>query len=223
MSTAQEKLPVVVLISGNGTNLQRFIDLAAADKLPITIKAVISNRADAYGLQRAQQANIATVVLPNKDFVSREDYDSALVKNIRQFKPALIILAGFMRILTPVFINAFPNCVLNIHPSLLPKHRGLHTHRRVLENQEAEHGASVHFVTLELDGGPVVIQERITVNPDDTVESLQQRIHAIEYEIYPAAVKLFAQGRLRMNDGQVYFDNSKLEKPLSLTVLAEKG
>ncbi|HLA30360.1 MAG TPA: phosphoribosylglycinamide formyltransferase [Pseudomonas sp.] len=194
---------VVVLISGSGSNLQALIDDVQADadsskSSPARIAAVISNRADAYGLQRAQQAGITTQVLDHKQFDGREAFDAALVEAIDAFNPQLVVLAGFMRILTPAFVRHYAGRLLNIHPSLLPKYKGLHTHQRALDAGDHEHGCSVHFVTEELDGGPLVVQAVIAVQSDDSPTSLAQRVHQQEHRIYPLAVRWFAEGRLRL-------------------------
>lgn len=188
---------VVVLISGSGSNLQALIDSIATGDSPARIRAVISNRADAYGLERAKQAGIETLVLDHKQFDGREAFDAALVKAIDGFDPQLVVLAGFMRILSGGFVRHYQGRLLNIHPSLLPKYKGLHTHQRALEAGDREHGCSVHFVTEELDGGPLVVQAVVPVQADDTPESLAQRVHAEEHRIYPLAVSWFASGRLR--------------------------
>ena len=166
MKRSRGKLPVVVLISGGGTNLQSII-AAALNDLPVEIRAVVSNRADAYGLTRAREAGIETRVLDHRGFPDRERYDAALRELIDTFEPGLVVLAGFMRILTPGFVRHYRGRMFNIHPSLLPKYRGLHTHSRALAAGDTEHGATVHFVTEELDGGPAVIQARVPVLPDD--------------------------------------------------------
>lgn len=199
MST--NKLDVVVLISGSGSNLQAFID--NADELHINIKAVISNKADAYGLERAKKANIDTVVLPHQEFDSREAFDATLQEKIDTLQPGLIILAGFMRILSAEFVQHFADKVINIHPSLLPKYKGLNTHQRAIDAQETHHGASVHLVTPELDDGPVIIQGRLAIQADDTAETLQKRIHPLEHKIYPQAVKWIASGDIKIDQGKV--------------------
>lgn len=200
---------VVVLISGSGSNLQALID-SQGDDNPARIRAVISNRADAYGLTRAQNAGIATQVLDHKAFAGREAFDSALIEAIDVFQPDLVVLAGFMRILTPAFVRHYAGRLLNIHPSLLPLYKGLHTHQRALEAGDAEHGCSVHFVTEELDGGPLVIQAVVPVQPGDTAESLAMRVHMQEHHIYPMAVRWFAEGRLRLGAAGAMLDGEKL-------------
>lgn len=201
---------VVVLISGSGSNLQALIDSIAQDGNPARICAVVSNRADAYGLQRAQAAGIATRVLDHKQFDGREAFDAALVECIDAFAPQLVILAGFMRILTPAFVRHYSGRLLNIHPSLLPKHKGLNTHQRALDAQDPEHGCSVHFVSEELDGGPLVIQAVVPVEPGDTAETLALRVHMQEHRIYPTAVRWFAEGRLRLAAEGALLDGEKL-------------
>lgn len=188
---------VVVLISGSGSNLQALIDSLGADN-PVRIRAVVSNRADAFGLQRAQAAGIATHVVQHKDFADREAFDATLMELIDTHQPELVVLAGFMRILTSGFVRHYQGRLLNIHPSLLPKYKGLDTHRRALEAGDREHGCSVHFVTEELDGGPVAIQAAFTVEADERIDKLTDRVHAVEHIIYPLAVRWFAEGRLRL-------------------------
>ncbi|MCW9023817.1 MAG: phosphoribosylglycinamide formyltransferase [Gammaproteobacteria bacterium] len=203
-------LPIVVLISGSGSNLQAIIDAIAAGQVNAEIRAVISNKADAYGLKRAQQANIPTEVLNHQDYESREAFDQALMQSIDRYQPGLIILAGFMRILTKKFVQHYPGKMLNIHPSLLPKYQGLNTHQRVLDAGDDIHGVSVHFVTPELDGGPVILQARVPVNSDDTTETLAQRIHQQEHIIYPLVIDWFAQDRLEMKNNTVLLDRQPI-------------
>jgi phosphoribosylglycinamide formyltransferase-1 len=209
----QQKLPLVVLVSGSGSNLQAIID-SAADGLPVEIRAVISNKPDAYGLERARNVGIETRVLENKAFPDREQYDQALGELIEEFQPGLVILAGFMRILTPALVERFHGRMFNIHPSLLPKYRGLHTHERVLADGEQLHGASVHFVTEELDGGPLIIQVKVPVEADDDLDSLAGRVLTQEHLIYPTAIRWFAEGRLRMQGAQAVKDGAPLEGPV---------
>ncbi|WP_412547904.1 phosphoribosylglycinamide formyltransferase [Pseudomonas sp. PDM16] len=201
---------VVVLISGSGSNLQALIDSIAKDGNPARIAAVISNRADAYGLERAKQAGIATLVLDHKQFDGREAFDAALVEAIDGFDPQLVVLAGFMRILTGGFVRHYEGRLLNIHPSLLPKYKGLHTHQRALEAGDSEHGCSVHFVTEELDGGPLVVQAVVPVESGDTPESLAQRVHFQEHHIYPLAMRWFAEGRLQLGASGAQLDGKDL-------------
>lgn len=201
---------VVVLISGSGSNLQALIDSITGDDHPARIRAVISNRADAYGLERASKAGIDTRVLDHKAYADREAFDGALIEAIDEFSPHLVVLAGFMRILTPGFVRHYQGRLLNIHPSLLPKYKGLHTHQRALEAGDPEHGCSVHFVTEELDGGPLVVQAVIPVKSDDTPESLAQRVHVQEHHIYPLAMRWFADGRLRLGPNGAELDGQAL-------------
>jgi len=189
---------IAVLISGSGSNLQALIDQLPGDHCQLV--AVLSNRAEALGLQRAAEAGIATRVLDHREFASREDYDQALVAAIDAFQVDLVVLAGFMRILTPAFVRHYHGRLLNIHPSLLPLYKGLHTHRRALQAGDREHGASVHFVSEELDGGPVILQARVAVLADDDEQRLAQRVLQQEHSIYPLAVRWFAEGRLRINN-----------------------
>ncbi|PNG13859.1 phosphoribosylglycinamide formyltransferase [Stutzerimonas stutzeri] len=200
---------IVVLISGSGSNLQALIDSLDADN-PARICAVVSNRAEAFGLQRAQAAGIATHLVRHKDYADREAFDAALMDIIDTHQPNLVVLAGFMRILTPGFVRHFQGRLLNIHPSLLPKYKGLDTHRRALDAGDREHGCSVHFVTEELDGGPVAIQAAFTVEPGDSIDKLTERVHAAEHVIYPLAVRWFAEGRLRLAEQGAMLDETLL-------------
>nr|WP_218180268.1 phosphoribosylglycinamide formyltransferase [Pseudomonas gingeri] len=201
---------VVVLLSGTGSNLQALIDDVRTGGNPARIAAVISNRADAYGLQRARDVGIDTRSLDHKAFEGREAFDAALIELIDAFNPQLVVLAGFMRILSADFVRHYQGRLLNIHPSLLPKYKGLHTHQRALDAGDAEHGCSVHFVTEELDGGPLVVQAVVTVESDDSAQSLAQRVHAQEHRIYPLAVRWFAEGRLSLDDQGALLDGQLL-------------
>ncbi len=201
-------MPVVVLISGGGSNLQSLID--TQEQTNTRIVAVISNKPEAYGLVRAAQANIPAIILEHGQYDSRESFDQALMQTIDGYQPKLVILAGFMRILTPAFTDHYRGRLLNIHPSLLPKHKGLHTHRRALAEGDQEHGVTVHFVTSKLDDGAHVIQARVPVYPDDTEESLQQRVLVQEHIIYPVAVGWFANQRLVLRNNQAWLDGSPL-------------
>ncbi|NNA03359.1 phosphoribosylglycinamide formyltransferase [Pseudomonas lundensis] len=201
---------VVVLLSGSGSNLQALIDSDDVKASPATLRAVISNRADAPGLQRAKSAGIDTRVLDHTAFEGREAFDAALIDIIDTFNPHLVVLAGFMRILSADFVRHYQGRLLNIHPSLLPKYKGLHTHQRALEAQDREHGCSVHFVTEELDGGPLVVQAVIPVEPEDTPSSLAQRVHAQEHRIYPLAVRWFAEDRLSLDEQGALLDGQLL-------------
>lgn len=204
------KLRVVVLISGSGSNLQALIDGVESGDLPIEIAAVISNRPEVMGLTRATKAGIPTLVLDHKNYASREAFDAELMRNIDAYTPDLIVLAGFMRILTPAFTGHYLGRMLNIHPSLLPKFQGLHTHQRAIDAGESHHGVSVHFVTAELDGGPVVIQARVPVLATDDAGLLAKRVQRQEHVIYPLAVKWFAEGKLKMIDGKAELNGELL-------------
>ncbi|MCF7516659.1 phosphoribosylglycinamide formyltransferase [Pseudoalteromonas sp. CO302Y] len=201
---------LVVLISGSGSNLQAIIDACARGEIKADIAAVISNKADAYGLERAKKAGIQTRVLSHKDFDSREAYDAELMDIIDSFEPNLVVLAGFMRILTPSLVQKFKGKMLNIHPSLLPKYQGLNTHQRAIDAKDEVHGVSVHFVTEELDGGPVVLQAKVPVLENDTADTLAQRVHQQEHIIYPLVVKWFSEQRLKMEADYAVFDKKKL-------------
>lgn len=184
----QLKRRIVVLISGHGSNLQAIIDAVKQGQIASEIVLVLSNKATAYGLERARQAGIPTKVLSGSEYASKEAYDQALQKILAQYRPDLIVLAGFMRILSAEFIAAFPNKIINIHPSLLPKYKGLHTHQRVLDAGDKIHGVSIHYVTADLDGGPIIEQASLEVLPDDTVENLANRIHELEHRLYPKVI-----------------------------------
>lgn len=199
---------IVVLISGNGSNLQALMD--RCDRQRCKFVGVLSNRADAYGLQRASGAGVPTHVIDHRDYPDRESFDRAMMAVIDAFDADLVVLAGFMRILSAAFVQRYQGRLLNIHPSLLPAYKGTHTHRRVLDAGEAEHGVSVHFVTEELDGGPVIRQAVLAVNADDTSESLAARVAIEEHKIYPEVVDWFASGRLQMRDGKAWLDGTML-------------
>ncbi|WP_286798686.1 phosphoribosylglycinamide formyltransferase [Pseudomonas sp. UBA4034] len=201
---------VVVLLSGTGSNLQTLIDSTRTGDSPVRIAAVISNRSDAYGLQRARDAGIETRSLDHKAFDGREAFDRALVELIDAFNPKLVVLAGFMRILSGDFVRHYAGRLLNIHPSLLPKYKGMHTHQRALDAGDREHGCSVHFVTEELDGGPLVVQAVVPVESDDSAQTLAQRVHTQEHRIYPLAVRWFAEGRLILGDQGALLDGQLL-------------
>ncbi|WP_027873486.1 phosphoribosylglycinamide formyltransferase [Spongiibacter marinus] len=202
---------IVVLISGGGSNLQSIIDAAQAQQLGGgDVVAVISNKADAGGLQRAERAGIATKCLPHTDFSSREAFDAALQETIDQHRPDLVILAGFMRILTGGFVRHYLGRLLNIHPSLLPKYPGLNTHQRALDAGDREAGATVHFVTEELDGGPAIIQAKIPINAGDDAATLANKVLSKEHQIYPLAARWFAEGRLSLVASKAVLDEQEL-------------
>ncbi len=209
---------IVILISGNGSNLQAIIDACKNSnttqaKLPVSIVAVISSNPDAYGLQRAREAGIHTEVLDHKQFENRQNFDLALQNLIDQFKPKLIVLAGFMRILTDDFVNHYLGHMMNIHPSLLPQFPGLNTHQQALDKGVKQHGASVHFVTPELDGGPIIIQAQVPVKENDSTQSLQARVLEQEHKIYPTAIRWFAENRLVLKNNAAHLDGCQLEQP----------
>ena len=201
---------IVVLISGSGTNLQALIDACENSQYPGNVVGVISNNADAYGLERAKNHNIPSASLSHKEFESRESYDKALAELIDGYQPDLVVLAGFMRILTPEFVQHYSGKLLNIHPSLLPKYQGLNTHQRAIDAGDKEHGVSVHFVTEELDGGPVILQAKVPVFSGDSAEDLASRVHEQEHRIYPLVVKWFCEKRLVMDNGQAVLDKQIL-------------
>ena len=205
-----EKIRLVVLISGRGSNLQALLDQAASGELSAEVVAVISNQPGVYGLERARQAGIPALELNHRNFVDRPSFEAALIELIDRYQPDLVILAGFMRLLTAGFTEHYQGRLLNIHPSLLPKFRGLHTHER------AEHGATIHFVTAELDGGPLIVQARVPVLPGDDPEVLAARVLAQEHRLYPQAIRWFAEGRLKLEGDQVWFDEEPLREPLQL-------
>lgn len=205
-------LPIVVLISGNGSNLQAIIDAIQHQKLNLKIKAVISNRADAYGLVRARRANILTHVLTPHDCPIGTTFEHTLLKLIEEHSPQLVVLAGFMKKLGPMIVQRFMGKMINIHPSLLPKHPGLHTHQQVLEAKDQQHGATVHFVTEIVDAGPIIDQMALTVEPTDTVESLQQRVQELEHKLYPKVLALFAKERIHLKEHHVCIDGKLMKK-----------
>ncbi|MEB6676588.1 phosphoribosylglycinamide formyltransferase [Acinetobacter haemolyticus] len=201
---------IAVLVSGNGSNLQALIDANLSGQ----IIGVVSNKADAYALQRAKDANIATAVISHKDFPTRESFDDAMHQQLIAWQIDLVILAGFMRILTPNFVSKWQGKMLNIHPSLLPFYKGVNTHQRVLNTGDRLHGCTVHFVTAELDAGQSIAQSAIQVSLNDTVESLAQRVHQLEHFIYPQVVQWFCTGQLTWQNGQAYFNQKPLTQPI---------
>ena len=204
------KLPIVILISGRGSNMQAILEQAKQGLLPVDIRAVISNKPDAAGLETAAAAGISTECIDHRAFDDRDAYDRALRSAIDRYQPALVVLAGFMRILTAEFVRHFQGRLINIHPSLLPAFRGLNTHQRALDAGAKEHGASVHFVTEELDGGPLIAQTSVPVLAEDTAETLAARVLQAEHSLYPAAIGWFAAGRLRLQAGAAYLDDQPL-------------
>ena len=214
---------VVVLISGQGRNLQALIEAQRRGVLGVQIAAVISNRADAQGLERARDAKLPVEVVSHAAYAERAVFDEALAQAIEQYKPDIIVMAGFMRVVGDAFIGRFRGRMLNIHPSLLPKYPGLKTHQRALEAGDAEHGATVHFVTEELDGGPLIIQGRLSLKPQDDVQSLAERVmQDIELKIYPQALAWLARGLLRLHENTVLFRGKALKSPLGMQDLEEE-
>jgi phosphoribosylglycinamide formyltransferase-1 len=201
-----DKLPVVVLISGRGSNLQAIIDAAGDADSPFAISAVISNRPQAAGLARARRANIATRVVDHSAYANRESFDAALAEVIDAYQPGLVVLAGFMRVLTADFVARYERRLINIHPSLLPEFPGLDTHQRAIDSGAREHGATVHFVTAALDSGPLIAQARVAVQAGDDAEALAARVLAEEHRILPRAIRWFAEGRLAVDGGRVLLD-----------------
>lgn len=201
---------LAVLISGSGSNLQAMIDACHNGQLDAEIVLVLSNRADAYGLERARKAGIATATLAHGDFASREAFDEALIDIIDEARPDTIALAGFMRILTPAFVMHYHGRLLNIHPSLLPRHKGLNTHQRALDADDTQHGCSIHFVTAELDGGPVIAQAAFDVAAGDDAERLTAKVHRLEHLLYPRVLSWRAQQRLYLQDKTVMLDETAL-------------
>jgi phosphoribosylglycinamide formyltransferase-1 len=204
------KARLAVLLSGEGSNLQALIDATQKGVIKAEIVLVVSNKFDAGGLKRAQKSGIENIVLDNLRYADRRSFDCALESKLKKYNLDLIILAGFMRILTSDFVEAFAGRILNIHPSLLPKYRGLQTHQKALDAGDKNAGATVHFVTSKLDGGPSIIQAVVPILKNDTVDALARRILTKEHQIYPLAVKLFCEGRLSLIDEKVVFDSAVL-------------
>lgn len=211
-----DKIRLVVLISGRGSNLQAILDQASSGELPVEVAAVISNRPGVHGLERARQAGVPALELDHKLFADRPEFEAALIDLIDHYRPDLVILAGFMRVLTPGFTEHYQGRIFNIHPSLLPKFRGLHTHERAIAAGETVHGASIHFVTAELDGGPVIVQARVPVLPGDDPDTLAARVLEREHRLYPQAIRWFAEGRLGLDGKRVLFDGKPMAEPLRL-------
>jgi phosphoribosylglycinamide formyltransferase-1 len=209
--------PIVILISGRGGNMRALIERSQDADAGYTVSKVLSDKSDAAGLQTARGLGVAALALPAAKSVDRATYDHELADEIERCSPSLIVLAGFMRILSARFVSRFAGKILNIHPSLLPKYPGLHTHRRVLEAHEPQHGATVHFVTEELDGGPPIIQARVSVAAGDDEASLAARVQAEEHRIYPLAVGWFCEGRLRYDAGHAWLDGRILREPVLFT------
>lgn len=222
MSAAPPRRPIVVLLSGRGGNMQNLVARSRDAEASFEVIRVFSDRPAARGLAVARELDVPAEALAPSDFEDRPAYDRALAAAVAAQRPALVVLAGFMRVLSREFLGQFPGRVLNIHPSLLPKYPGLHTHRRVLEAHEREHGCSVHFVTEELDGGPLILQGRVEVAPDDDETSLAARVQRQEHRIYPLAVSWFCTGRLEQRDGGAWLDGERLREPVQLAPAADR-
>lgn len=207
------RLKLVVLISGEGSNLQAILDACNRGDLNAEVCAVISDHAEAHGLRRALHAKVPAHAVLAAHGTERTDYDAALRILIERYHPQLVLLAGFMRIVSAAFVQHFHSRLLNIHPALLPKYRGLHTHRRALAADEREHGCSVHFVTEELDGGPVIAQAKVRVQPDDSETTLAARVQEREHLLYPLVTGWFADGRIQLEGGRVLLDGQPLTGP----------
>ena len=198
---------IAVLISGNGSNLEALISACKKNVINGTIDIIISNNPDAYGIERAKNHSINYKIIDNNRYETREDFDQALLEELKNSNPDLIVLAGFMRILTPLMIEAFKNKIINIHPSLLPKYPGLDTHNSVIKNGDLKHGITIHFVNEVLDGGQIIAQGEISVNANETLEELKTRIHAIEHVMLPMVVSKFADGTI--NTEKVIYEKFK--------------
>jgi phosphoribosylglycinamide formyltransferase-1 len=207
---SEKKPNLVVVISGSGSNLQSIIDSINSGALNAKITAVISNKTNVKGLQRATDNEIPAITLPHTDYPDRQSFDKKLQDTIESFNPDLVILAGFMRILSPEIAKHFRGKMLNIHPSLLPKYPGLHTHQRALGANDKEHGTTIHFVTEELDGGPLVAQKRFNIEDDDNAESLFGKVQILEHEMYPEVIGWFCDNRLKLVQDTVYIDDKKV-------------
>jgi phosphoribosylglycinamide formyltransferase-1 len=206
-----------ILISGSGTNLQSFIDKVAADELHLDLCLVFSNRPDAFGLERAKKAGVPTACIEHGDFATRESFDRAVAAILDEYEPQLIVLAGFMRILSPWFVQHYEGKIINIHPALLPKHPGLNTHQRALDAGDKWHGSTVHFVTEELDGGPRILAGRLPIDQNETAEELMHRVQAIEHQIYPEAAGLVGSGRVAFHHGKAVIDGNVADEPVTRT------
>jgi phosphoribosylglycinamide formyltransferase-1 len=213
MTGRKAPLPLVVLVSGHGSNLQAILDQVAVGALHVDVRAVLSDRPEAEALNRAQAAGIHTELVTPAEFPDKAVYDDALIRAVDRHSPELVALAGFMRILGPGFVCRHAARMLNIHPSLLPKHRGLHTHRRALEAGDKTHGCSVHFVTQELDGGPVIAQAEVPVLPGDDEATLRARVQSREHLLYPETIGWYATGRMRLDGQRPLFDGVPLTMP----------
>ena len=209
-----DRCKTAILISGSGTNLQAFIEAVANGGLDLDLVVVFSNNANAFGLERAELAGIPTACVQHQDFPDRGAFDHAVIAELDRFEPDLLILAGFMRILSPAFVSHYAGKILNIHPALLPLYPGLNTHQRVLAAGDKWHGSTVHFVTEELDGGPSILQGRLAVVPGESADDLQTRVQAVEHQIYPHAAGLVASGKVTLKNGRCWVDGKYADEPL---------
>ena len=207
-------MTLAILISGNGSNLQAIIDAIESGRLNAEIKAVVSNNPEAYGLLRATRHNLHTRVIDDHDYDSRKCYDEELQHYLESVGPDYIVLAGFMRILGPCFIDAFEHRILNIHPSLLPAYKGLNTYQRALDNAETRHGVSIHLVTAELDAGPIILQASYTVEAGDRAEDLHTKGIQLEHQMFPQVLSWLGEKKLTIKEGQVFYDQALLEQPI---------
>ena len=205
-----EEFKFAVLISGNGSNLQAIIDATKSKSIDGSISCVLCNNSEAYGLLRAKKENIPTEVIDHRNFTSREDFDLKMIMYLDKFEPDLIVLAGFMRILSSVFVKHFLGKLINIHPSLLPKYSGLNTHERVLQSDDKFHGITIHFVDESLDGGPICAQSYVQINTRST-KKLEEKIHVLEHRLYPNVINLFGQGKLKLSKGKALLDNTEIK------------
>ena len=210
-----DKFTFSVLISGNGSNLQAMIDAIKEKKIKGSINCVLSNNADAYGLKRAKKAQIPTEIIDHKKFNSREKFDASMIKILEKYNPDLIVLSGFMRILSPFFIKHYLGRILNIHPSLLPKYPGLNTHQRVLNKRDQYHGITIHFVDETLDGGPICAQSKLRVQTQ-SIQKLEAEIHALEHDLYPKVINWFGEGRLKLLKGVACLDQEPIETGIQI-------
>jgi len=208
-----KRCKTAILISGSGTNLQAFIDAVDGGHLDLDLAVVFSNNPEAFGLQRAEKAGITTSCIQHSDYPDRASFDQAVIADLDRFEPDLLILAGFMRILSKAFVAHYAGKILNIHPALLPLYPGLNTHQRVLDAGDEWHGSTVHFVTDELDAGPRILQGRLAVIPGETAEELQKRVQAVEHLIYPQAASLVGSGKVTFKNGQCWIGGHLSEEP----------
>lgn len=219
MTAERPRCSIVILISGRGSNMRALIEHSRRTDSPFSVAAVLSDRSDAAGLRTAAALGVPARAIDAGGFADRAAYDDLLAEAVAEVKPTLLVLAGFMRILSPAFVQRYEGRILNIHPSLLPQYPGLHTHRRILAAGEKEHGATVHYVTAELDGGPPIMQARLEVDPRDDEAKLAARVQALEHRMYPLAVRWHCEGRFRYVGGAAWFDSAPLAAPLQLSGL----